>query len=594
MPIDPRCRIKAEEETKNHWAAFPTRPLHPNRVRDYIQKLLPLELECAKSDLDSPPRLPPPEKQGKILVLMTGFSIDPLLQAICAYKPKQVVLLLNVEYGKKTKGGYGPGEEFGKRIAGFLPDLPCKWVAATPPVRYIVLEKDERGRPKDQPGHVFRKLREELIPLLQRKEQVILDITGGKKSMVTGAYLFGAFTGVEISYVDFDEYDPEERHRPLGYTCRIGALPNPYEMFKLREWEQARELYRQYSFRAARELLSTQLIPAMKELFEQRDIDAANTLCTMLEVYEFWDNGDYKRALEAFAEIKGRLVKSELAEILKAKPDDRPEWQLPTAVEILGTTHPNSEWIHAGGSASVDAEACALYRQVEKLKISNDDLRTSLYVDGTRLFTYAKDELEKIKRLIQWNEDFRSALLRAAGLNEVLIKARLIALWLKGWLLIKQTEEFSTRSELDDPIPIDIGLAKVANAKNMLDTLNGRGNLTWGSGAQKFNIAGDRIDYVSKFWTGLDDSLRRLVRRSNKSEKPTLFDLRNDAIHFCLSVPKSLADAGCEIAEANLRDLKGNWAPFMCSAFPDEVYTETVAWSKLCAMCGVDFLATTE
>jgi len=93
MPIDPSLRRQAEDVTQSHRSQFPE-PLNSERITKYIKELLPLELRCAESDRDEPARLPSQDKQGGVLVLLVGFSIDPLLQSICAYKPDQVVLVL--------------------------------------------------------------------------------------------------------------------------------------------------------------------------------------------------------------------------------------------------------------------------------------------------------------------------------------------------------------------------------------------------------------------------------------------------------------------------------------------------------------------
>ena len=60
--------------------------------------------------------------------------------------------------------------------------------------------------------------------------------------------------GSRISYVDFEEYDENER-RPYGFGCKIGELTNPYKEFALHEWERVRVLYERYQFRDAQMLL---------------------------------------------------------------------------------------------------------------------------------------------------------------------------------------------------------------------------------------------------------------------------------------------------------------------------------------------------
>lgn len=74
------------------------------------------------------------------------------------------------------------------------------------------------------PPHVFQAL----LKHLYGDSNVIVDITGAKKSMVAGAFLYAAFANVPVSYVDFDDdkFNPEHA-KPYGYACRIGRLVNP-------------------------------------------------------------------------------------------------------------------------------------------------------------------------------------------------------------------------------------------------------------------------------------------------------------------------------------------------------------------------------
>jgi hypothetical protein len=62
-------------------------------LEDYVRDLLPLELECARSLSDD--RVPSVAQQGGTLVLLVGYSLEPLLQSVAAYKPGKVVLVLN-------------------------------------------------------------------------------------------------------------------------------------------------------------------------------------------------------------------------------------------------------------------------------------------------------------------------------------------------------------------------------------------------------------------------------------------------------------------------------------------------------------------
>ena len=136
-----------------------------------------------------------------------------------------------------------------------------------------------------------------LVKVLHNEEDVVIDITGGKKSMVAGAFMYAAYAGSRISDVDFEEYDPEER-RPYGFGCKIGELTNPYEKFALHEWERVRVLYERYQFRDAQMLLMSRngkgksgtVIDAMKDYLPDSE-PAIQLLASILCCYEYWDAG---------------------------------------------------------------------------------------------------------------------------------------------------------------------------------------------------------------------------------------------------------------------------------------------------------------
>ncbi|MCS7230483.1 MAG: hypothetical protein NZ923_10730, partial [Candidatus Kryptonium sp.] len=272
--------------------------------------------------------------------------------------------------------------------------------------------------PKDTPTYVFRALRDALQkPKAQPPAGFtdVVDITGAKKSMVVGAFLYAAHSDLPITYVDFDEYDTQWG-KPYGYTCRIGRIANPYEAFHLRDWEQVRRLYESYSFRNARVLLGaagsagnagTGIIGAMSQtlggagsdaLFDPDDIGKVERLASMLEMYEAWENGDY-------------------AEAKRLKDGSLPPDVVPWSIEELGGI-----WPHVASATDAQTAAQNLLTDHLVLKQGASGPSDSLFAKPLPLLAYVRDELAKIERLITKNEDYRSAYLRAAGLEEFLLK----------------------------------------------------------------------------------------------------------------------------------------------------------------------------
>lgn len=564
MPIDTNLRQQADVGTRNHWKRFPD-PLDPDRITNYIEEILPLELKCAESDEDEPRRLPSQNEQGGVLVLLVGFSIDPLLQAICAYKPKKVVLVLNASYGEPPDGR--TGQEFGKYVAGFFPKL-TRFIdheisADKCNLKFVILDKDH-------PSDVFRKLREELSPSLRGGEHLVLDITGGKKSMVAGAFLFGAFANVSISYVDFDEYDPQSR-APRGYTCRIGMLQNPYETFRLRDWERARELYNRYMFRNAGTVLD-QIIPSMGGWFSEDEIRATNTLREVMIMYELWDNGDYCGALNTYGGFKSKLNGS---------------LQLPTAVEVLGK---NGYWPR--GEKAQD-----LLPQLELLE-HGDAGRPSLYIDVEKFLVYVWDELAKVERLIKYNEDYRSALLRAVGLTEVLLRARLLILVHLGKVEVaikpnpNQPPQYRSWGEIEEQLKQSVKeqIIKEDSVYRLIPALRYLADGSSDDRRKRTKLTCQIGANESEVWLRRASSAPRWdVDGAFLNSLNEIKDLRNKAIHTYLSVPRSIAETSFEVARKSLGEFAERWTVLMPHT-EVKVQTDHMEWTELCRACGITFL----
>jgi len=153
------------------------------------------------------------------------------------------------------------------------------------------------------------------------------------------------------------------------------------------------------------------------EMKEQ--VQAAETLLQVLRFYEAWGDGDYFRAKQLLPGLQQRL----------------PAFSPPQAVTLLGDV-----WPHTDGTSGAEGAAVQLLDLHDRLRIHPH----SIFESNVLLVTYARDELAKIERLVDANEDNRSALLRAAGLDELLLKARLVRLWHagdEGWIDLWDQDE---------------------------------------------------------------------------------------------------------------------------------------------------------
>lgn len=73
---------------------------------------------------------------------------------------------------------------------------------------------------------MYKAMKEQLV--LNPTSQITVDITGGKKSMVASASIFGKDYGCRIVYVDFAEYIKELR-KPMPGSEILNVVYNPFK-----------------------------------------------------------------------------------------------------------------------------------------------------------------------------------------------------------------------------------------------------------------------------------------------------------------------------------------------------------------------------
>lgn len=519
-----------EDRTEEYWKH---RREYPDDRDCYVDELLGRELAHAGKNLldDETPRLRQLDKSVHTLALTVGESFEPLLQVTCVLRPKRVVLILNDFYGRT------PGIDHGGTLIGLMKRL-AQVTDLPDDLRPTLTDNDfdPIELTADTPTQVFRALRD----AMQKPEALppagfinAVDITGAKKSMVVGAFLYAAHSDLPITYVDFDEYN-SEWGKPYGYTCKIGRISNPYEAFGLREWERVRQLYNRYNFRDAfeliagefgiRDLMSRNLESDKRppRLYDPEDVDKVDQVLKTLKMYEAWDSGDFQRALA-------------LADML-------PEDVVPSSVAVLGGNWPMISHTNA------------------------TTWPTDIYTDAGKLKVYAFDELKRIERLIQHNQDFRSAFLRAGGLSEVLMTARVVA------LIVDPAVRSGFLTALAERTPIAgkvfAALLKPAGTSFSLTDLGLRSSPT-----ATVIVATPMKAWwrVTKYFGGV-------------TGWESFLDVRNVLTHRYVAVSEEFArDAVC-FAKANFEDYIG------AALKHQSLNAEAVNWPTLCQTLGIGFL----
>ncbi|MFQ5677613.1 MAG: hypothetical protein ACE5G1_17120, partial [bacterium] len=243
-------------------------------------------------------------------ILLVGFSIQPVLLSVLAFNAERLIFL----YTADSKSHYSNMVDWLDKIRVHLKsDQKLK-----------ILNQNERPLSdkylvdSSDPADTYRKLKdivekEEALGIA--RENVAVDITGGKKSMVGGAFLQAAVKGCDIYYVDFMKYDLE--YGPEPGTEFLKKLPNPYNLFNERELIQVKELFATHNYAAAEIILNNcvEKCKASVNYITKDDEEKIQRLYRYTEIYKYWDAFDYQAAvgsgsdLPEFATLKGLSLK---------------------------------------------------------------------------------------------------------------------------------------------------------------------------------------------------------------------------------------------------------------------------------------------
>lgn len=134
--------------------------------------------------------------KGGILFSILGYSPEPIILTAKLVEPKKHIIF--------TSNTRTEGNEYLERF------LHSKYE-----IIYM------QGESFDV---IYKTLKEQLI--LNPSSELTLDITGGKKSMVASAAIFGKDYGCRIVYVDFEEYIKDLR-KPLPGSEVLNIVYNP-------------------------------------------------------------------------------------------------------------------------------------------------------------------------------------------------------------------------------------------------------------------------------------------------------------------------------------------------------------------------------
>ena len=169
-------------------------------------------------------------KEYQCLICVVGFSPEPIIQLIRAIEPKKVYMIASNESGEYLDIIY---KHSGIDMQNFN------------------VKKTDTGEPESVYQIIKQISSEELTE--EEIHNTALDITGGKKSMISSATLAANYLNLDAVYTDFKKYDKlEGRPEPMNETPVL--LKDPLEIFGDEEKKQAIERFNGKDFMMAAEM----------------------------------------------------------------------------------------------------------------------------------------------------------------------------------------------------------------------------------------------------------------------------------------------------------------------------------------------------
>jgi hypothetical protein len=306
-------------------------------------------------------------------------------------------------------------------------------------------------------------------------------------------------------------------------------------------------------------------------LWDDSEELAARRLLACLELYEAWDSGDY---------VTAHTNLNTITEYLS------PEAIL-SAVHILGRNWPAVAY----GSSASQAAVALLDAHLAR-KHGNPDPEDSIFAESRALLAYARDELSKIERLVQFKEDYRGAYLRAVGLDEFLLKARLALCWLKGTFklngkpLVRDFVSAANWRRWFSALVDDSGSDRMRRV-----LLQQYSHLCLKIGRQdelRLELSSN-APILEPYWRGLPLDWDQCQQRGHSLQ----VRLRGEAIHTHLYLTEEIANGALVFAGASVGEFATNWLAWQdkdIGAISENLLTVAPEWESLSRWCGIDFL----
>lgn len=240
---------------RSQWLDFLKQQQKDKADQLYLDKILPLVIKKFQQTYAEQ------AKQCKYLISLVGMSPEPIILVIQTLQPQEVLFLYTPDSSKHL--------DFIGEYLKLKPSMFQKSCIS--------------GSKTEEVYQEIKKFMENKNPM-----DCVVDISGGKKSMVGGAAEAAGILGTRVVYVDNSEYN-EELRKPLPGKEFLNFLQNPYEVFGELDIQEALTLYQAGSYGEANHILNR----LRKKIAEIQKIDL---LVSLISMHALWEEHQFEKA----------------------------------------------------------------------------------------------------------------------------------------------------------------------------------------------------------------------------------------------------------------------------------------------------------
>ena len=223
---------------------------------EYLREILPEYWQVVHAHNTYANNLPRKNNYG-VGIFLIGFSSLPIALSIAEIQPRQEIYFLH------SRDTEPKCNEITDRIAEMLADPPAPFTPLIPEDeanalidRVRAAKRCEIARPSD-PVEIFKQIKEIIDNVrgtLGSDTNIALDLTGGKKTMISGGFTAGSMAPkCDMFYIDSLEYDVR-RGVPIPGTEFLSQLDNPYDVYNVQSVREAKKLFNKYNYAASVQL----------------------------------------------------------------------------------------------------------------------------------------------------------------------------------------------------------------------------------------------------------------------------------------------------------------------------------------------------